>query len=448
MSDIIKIKKGLDIRLKGAAEQVINDTEKPGFYAVKPTDFHGLVPRSEVQEGDAVQAGTVLFIDKNNPEIRFCSPVSGKVKAINRGDRRALLEIVVEADNSVSYKDFVKEDPDQLSRDEIVKKLLESGIWTFIRQRPFNRLANPMSKPKSIFISGFDSSPLAADVDFILQGTEKEFLTGIKALSKLTDGKIHIGLREKTGSFIRDIPGIEIHFFNGPHPSGNVGIQINKIDPIGKGDIIWTVKPQEVVFIGRLFDKGIYDVSKVVALAGSQVNRPQYYRVIGGTAVESILSGKIKEGNSRIISGNVLTGTKIEMQGFLGHYDNLITVIPEGDSPEFLGWAAPGLDKFSASRTFLSSFFPRKIYDLNTNTHGCERAYVVSGQYEKVLPMDIYPVYLVKAILAEDIELMEKLGIYEVAEEDFALCEYVCTSKIQVQSIISKGIDLIIKELG
>jgi len=450
MSKVIKVKKGLDIKLQGKAQKNIVNAERAKLYAIKPTDFNGLVPRLAIQEGDEIKAGSTLFFDKNRPEVKFTSPVAGKVVTINRGERRKILEVVVQAANTDEYIDFGKSKPADLSRDEVIHKLLQSGLWTFIIQRPYSIIANPTDNPKAIYISGFDTAPLAADIDFTLQGFENEFSMGITALKKLTEGKVNICLSEdfSASKAFTDSKDAEFHYFSGPHPTGNVGIQIHHIDSINKGEVVWVVKPHHVVSIGRLFNKGIYDVSKIIALAGSQVLQPQYYKIIGGASIETLVNDNVEKNNLRFISGDVLTGTKIPSNGFIGHYDNLITVIPEGDHADFLGWAAPGLSKYSASKTFLSSLIPKKEYKLDTNYNGCERAYVVTGQYEKVLPMDIYPVNLIKAIMAEDIDLMEKLGIYEVAEEDFALCEFVCTSKIEVQSVIRKGLEMMIKEMS
>jgi len=450
MSKHFKLKRGLDIRLKGAAEAVLENAPAPKTVALKPTDFPGLTPKLSVKADALVKAGDALFFDKYHPEILFTSPVSGTVKAVNRGERRKILEVVVELDGKNEFQPFPKADPLKLSREEICEQLLKSGIWPFIRQRPYGILAKPTDKPKHIFISGFDSSPLAPDNEFIFKKDQSALQTGINALSKLTDGSVFLGLspKQSTGIFA-SLKNVTINIFDGPHPSGNVGIQIHHISPIFKDDLIWTISPQAVVYIGRLFETGKLDLSKIVALTGSEVKAPKYYKTIHGTELSGLLGGTTKkETHERYISGNVLTGTKVDPDNYLGFFDQQVTVIPEGDDYEFIGWATPGVNKFSASKTFLSSLLPKKEYVLDANMHGGERAYVMTSQFEKFLPMDLLPLYLIKAILANDIDRMEQLGIYEVIEEDLALCEYADTSKTKVQAILREGIDTMVKELG
>ncbi|MCF8370778.1 MAG: Na(+)-translocating NADH-quinone reductase subunit A [Bacteroidales bacterium] len=449
MSKTIKIRKGLDIKLKGKAEKTLQTVEQSDFYAIKPTDFPGLTPKMDVKVGDEVKAGSPLFHDKYKENVLFTSPVSGKVSAINRGERRRILEIVVEADGKQEFEAFTHGDAGTMSREQIKDNLLKSGLWPFIRQRPYGIVANPADVPKSIHISGFDSAPLAPDMDFILQNQMSEFQKGIDALAKLTDGKVHLNLNgENTASPLKKTNAVEQTLFEGPHPAGNVGIQIHHIEPINKGDIVWYINPQDVVFVGRLFETGHYNVERIVALAGSEVTKPQYYRTMMGASIEPLVSKNVADGDLRYISGNVLTGTHIPKNGFIGFYDSLITVIPEGNYYEMFGWALPGIGKYSTSRSFFSWLTPNKEFKVDSNFHGGERAFVMSGEYDKVFPMDILPVPLIKAILAEDIDKMEQLGIYEVIEEDMALCEFVCTSKIEVQSILRKGLELMIKELG
>ena len=451
MSLHIKIKKGLDIKLVGEAEKRYSTLPLAESFAIKPPNFTGLTPKLVVKEGEEVQAGTPLFLDKSNEEIRFCSPVSGEVVAVERGDKRKLLEIRILADKEIEYLSFEKANPDHLNREEIISSLLNSGIWPLMRQRPFGIIANPHDKPKSIFISAFDSHPLAPDNEFVLKDEMDNFQTGLNALKKLTEGKLHLNLngRSVSPSVFSKSRGVEINSFSGPHPSGNVGVQIHHIDPISKGELVWFLYPQDVLIIGRLFNDGKYDASRSVALTGSQVKKPQYYRTVIGSSVKHFLEDAgLLEGPNRVISGNVLTGKQISEDGYLNFYDTQLTVIPEGHEPEFMGWLTPGIDKLSMSRTFFSWLNKSRLHLVNTNMHGEERPFVVTGEYEKVFPMDIYPVHLLKAILIEDIELMESLGIYEVVEEDFGLCEFVCTSKIESQDIISKGIELIRKEFG
>jgi Na+-transporting NADH:ubiquinone oxidoreductase subunit A len=450
MSKVFKIKRGLNIPLKGKAEKVIKKASDSQYYAVKPIDFHGMRTKLVSKVGDKVKVGTPLFYNKLQPGVQFTSPVSGEVVSVNRGERRKILEVVIENDQKFDYEDFGAQDPSQLERDHIIEKMLQSGLWPVIRQRPYSTVANPEDKPKSIFISAFDSAPLAPDYDLIVKGEDQNFQKGIDALKKLTEGTIHLNVNADypPSEVFTKAKGVQLNHFTGPHPSGNVGVQINKLDPINQGDIIWYVYPQDVIAIGRLFDKGIYDVSKVIALTGSEVKKPLYYRFVKGASIKNIVDGNVKDGELRYISGNVLTGKKINSEGYLGYFDDQVTVIPEGKYYEFLGWAKPGFKKYSTSRSFWSWLQPSKRYRIDTNLKGGERAYVVSGEYEKVFPMDIYPVQLIKAILIEDIELMEKLGIYEVDEEDFALCEFICTSKTPVQSIVRKGLDLMREEMS
>jgi Na+-transporting NADH:ubiquinone oxidoreductase subunit A len=447
---VYKIRKGLNISLAGKAEKFFGKVNSSEFYAVKPGDFHGLVPRLQVKEGSEVKAGTTLFVDKNRPEICFASPVSGKVVMINRGERRAILEVVVKADNNIEYESFAAGNPLTMSRDEIVKNLLQSGLWPTLRQRPYNIVADSKDTPKSVFISAFDTAPLAPDYDFVIQGAEKNFQIGVDALSKVTHGKVHINVSDEypASPAYTQAHNAQINYFRGPHPAGNASVQIQRVDPLNKGEVIWVVSPQDVIAIGRLFAKGIYDASKLIALAGSEVINPRYYRIIGGTSVKSLTDGNVNKSEHRYISGNPLTGNRVTHSGFIGYYDSQLTIIPEGNHYEFLGWALPGFDKYSFSRSFWSWLMPDRKYNLDTNIHGGNRAFVMTGLYESVFPLDIYPMQLLKSILAEDIDQMERLGIYEVVEEDFALCEFVCPSKTEMQTLVRKGLDLMKKEMS
>jgi Na+-transporting NADH:ubiquinone oxidoreductase subunit A len=446
----VKLKKGFDIRLEGQALKKIVSGMQPVYYGIKPDDFPGLVPKLVVKPGDSVLAGTPLFHDKKRPEILYTSPVSGTVSGINRGDRRKLLEVIVKKKGD-EFVDFGRTDPGDMGRDKIIAKLLESGLWPAIRQRPYHIVANPSDVPKSVFISGFDTSPLAPDYNFIMANSPANyFRTGITALKKLTEGRINLILdgNAEPADLLKSAGDVQVHYFSGPHPAGNVGVHIHHIDPLNKGEIVWFVNLQDIIAIGSLFEEGIYKHERIVAFTGSEALDPRYYRIRSGASVRAMAENNVKPGNLRYISGNVLTGSKIDPAGYLGYYDSQVTVIPEGDHYEFFGWLKPGIEKFSFSKTFLSSVFRRKTYRLDTNLHGGERAFVMTGLYEKVVPMDIYPMQLLKAILSGDIDLMENLGIYEIAEEDFALCEFICPSKIEIQSIVRKGLDLMIKEMN
>ena len=448
MSKEIRLKKGLNIHLLGDADKVYASTKPTEKYVVKPIDFHGLMPKLCVKVGDKLKAGTPLFYDKYNEKINFCSPISGAVTDIVRGERRKIMEVVIKADTEIVYEQFTTASADSLSREQIIKTMLKAGIWPFVRQKPYDIIANPADMPKAIFISTFSTAPLAIDNDFVLYGMDELFQKGLDYIVKLSSGKTHLNTDGNTNpsKVFSAAKGVQINKVSGPHPAGNVGVQIHQIDPINKGDVVWYLHPQDVIAIARLFTVGKYDVSRIVALCGSQIQKPRYYRSIAGACISNLLNENTKDGKSRIISGDILSGTQINPDGCLGFYDSQLTVVPEGDEAEFLGWILPGLHKFSASKTFLSWLFPSKKYNLDTNMHGEERAYVMTGEYEKVLPMDIYPTHLIKAIMIEDVELIENLGIYEVSPEDLALCEFVCTSKIEVQSIIRQGLDLVRKE--
>lgn len=448
MSKDIRLKQGLSINLKGEADKVYATIPPSQKYIIKPTDFHGLTPKLVVKEGDLVEAGSTIFFDKYNDRIKFSSPVSGEVVSINRGAKRRILEIEIKPGSEIKYQSFSKQKVSDLNRDQIINHLLETGVWPFIRQKPFDVIANPNDIPKSIFISTFNTAPLAADHDFVLHGMEKEFQTGLDFIIKLTDGNVHLNIDGNTNpsKVFTQARGVQINKISGNHPAGNVGVQLHHIDPINKGDVVWYLYPQDVITIARLFTEGKYDVSRIVALTGSQVTKPRYYRTIIGASICNMLDNNLNVGQNRCISGDVLTGLEIAQDGCLGFYDTQITVIPEGNKQEFLGWLLPGFNKFSLSRTFFSWLTPKNQYVLDTNYNGEERAYVMTGEYEKVLPMDIYLMQLIKACMIEDIELMENLGIYEVSSEDVALCEFICTSKIEVQSIIRNGLDLIQKE--
>lgn len=449
MSTVYSIKKGLDIKLVGEAEKTIVDLNAKRF-AIKPSNFIGCFPKLLVQEGDAVKAGTPIFIDKYRDEIIFTSPVSGKIVELRRGAKRKLLEVVVESDGKFEAKDYGKADPNSIERDAIIKKMLESGVWPVVRQRPYSTIANPADMPKAIFVSAFDTAPLAPDFDLIVHGYGDEFQAGLDALAKLTEGKVHLNIDAKStkSKVFLNSKKVQINEFSGPHPASNVSVHINRLDPLNKGEVIWYVGPQEVLTIGRLFLSGKFDSSRIVALAGSEVSKPKYYKTYIGARLTNMLSGNLKTNNCRYISGNVLTGEKIEKDGFIRFYDSVVTVIPEGDYYEFFGWVLPGLKKFSVSGTFLSKLMPNRKYALDTNMHGGVRAYLMTGKFENVFPLDIYPMQLIKAILVEDIDLMENLGIYEVDEEDFALCEVIDTSKTDIQDTVRKGLDLMRQEMS
>jgi Na+-transporting NADH:ubiquinone oxidoreductase subunit A len=451
MSKTVKLKKGFDIKLVGKAEKQLVDFQPAKTYAVKPADFIGLQrPKVLVSEGDTVKAGTPILFDKALDKVQYVAPVSGEIVEIKRGEKRKLLEIKILADSNFSFEEFevfsqtaIK----SVSREKVVEQLTKSGVWPQIIQRPFGIVANPDETPKAIFISGFDTHPLAPDYAFSLKGEEKFLQAGLDVLRKLTPGLIHLNLNDdgEVAPIFSGVQGIQINKFSGPHPAGNVGIQIHHIDPINKGDLVWTISPFGVIQIGKLFLEGRYDASKVVAVTGSEAKVAAYTKTYMGACVDTIVHGNTKQDNIRVVSGNVLTGEKINRDGYLGFYHNQITILPEGNYYEFLGWMKPTTQKLSYHRALglLSFLSPKKEYVLDTNVRGEERAFVQTGVFEGVTPMDILPVYLLKAIMAEDFDEMEELGIYEVVEEDLALCEFVDVSKHPVQEILRKGLDLI-----
>ncbi len=451
MSQTIKLKKGFDINLVGKAEKKVTEIEQPETFAIKPTDFVAISrPKLLVKEGDNIKAGTPLFFDKLAEDIMYTAPVSGEVAEIRRGEKRKLLEVKILADKKLEYESFKKlsvSDIVKMTREEAAAQLLKSGVWPNIIQRPYGVVADPATSPKSVFISGFDSHPLAPDMNLLIDGQDQYFQAGIDVLRKFTSGEIHLSINnnDEISQVFAHAKNVRLHKIAGPHPAGNVGIQIAHIDPINKGDIVWTVHPIGVTQIGKLFLEGIYDASKVVALTGSEVRNPQYIRTYTGACFSKLLSGQLNGGHSRFISGNVLTGESVGPDGYLGFYDNQVTVIPEGDKEEFLGWILPSSKKISFHRSFGLSILKsrKKEYKVNTNTHGEKRGFVMSGAFEQVMPMDVLPTYLFKAIIAQDYDEMEALGIYELIEEDVALCEFIDVSKNDLQQILREGIELI-----
>ena len=443
MSKNIKLCKGLDIKLAGKAEAVVENAPMAKSYAVSPLDYENVTPKLLVKVGDKVEVGTALFFDKKDPRILFTSPVSGVVSAINRGEKRKLLNVAIEPDQTQVVKELKVVDA-KADRSAIVEMLLESGLWTRIVERPYGVIANPDAEPKAIFVSAFDSAPLAPDYNFVLQNDKAAVEAGLALLARLTNGKVHLSARKGDEGYMSEVKGVEYHTFSGKHPVGNVGVQIHHIDRIAKGDVVWTVNIQDVALIGRFVTTGKLDMTKVIAVAGSEAKKPCYKRIIAGAAVESIV-GEV-DAKVRIISGDVLTGVKTAHDGYISAGANMLSLIPEGDVYELLGWAMPRFHRFSVSRAYFSWLCPKKEYKLDTNLNGGERPFVVTGLYENYLPMDVYVAYLLKAILVKDLDKMENLGIYEVLPEDLALCEFVDPSKIEMQQIVRDGINLMIKE--
>ena len=451
MSSDIRIRKGLDIQLKGKAEPVTKAAPLAAVYGIKPAEFHRVIPKLIAREGATLKAGDAVFYDKRDERVLFPSPVSGTITEIIRGERRKILEIRITPDATQSFQDFGKKEVNSLSPEQIKEHLLESGAWPLIKQRPYDVIASPDSQPKEIFISACKTNPLAPDYDYVLKGKEKELQVALTALSKLTTGKVHVSVfKDSSLSPFRGLKDIVLHNVSGPHPAGNVSTQIAKISPINKGEVVWVVAPQDLVVIGELFLTGQLNLSRTVALTGASLTNPHYVTAIAGAQIKSLVAEQLKEpAATRIISGDVLTGRKVCENTYLGFYDDQITAIPEGNDYDLLGWAKPISNKISLTRALTFSWLnPHKEYDLNTNTNGEQRAFVVTGMYEEVFPLDIYPMQLLKACLYKDLDELENLGAYEVAPEDFALTEFVCVSKQPHQQIIRNGLDLMMDELG
>ena len=445
MANVIKLRKGLDIQLQGKAEETKIQLKSDGHYALVPDDFEGVTPKVVVKEGDKVKAGDALFVNKQYPEVKFASPVSGTVREVVRGERRKVLCIKVDADAQQEFVDFGKKDVGSLTGEQVVNALLEAGLFGYINQLPYAVSTNPSVQPKAIFVSALRDKPLAADFEFEVKGQEQDFQTGLTALSKIA--KTYLGLG--VGSSLESVKDVDVNIFDGKCPAGNVGVQVNHLDPVNKGEVVWTIgDPTVVLFIGRLFNTGKVNLTRTVALCGSEINHPAYVDMLVGEELSTLLSNSYDASKSvRIINGNVLTGKPTTKEGFLGAHTSEITVIPEGnDADEMLGWILPRLKQFSVNRSYFSWLCGKKQYALDARVKGGERHMIMSGEYDKVLPMDIYGEYLIKAIITGDIDRQEALGIYEVAPEDFALAEFVDSSKLELQRIVREGLNILRKE--
>jgi Na+-transporting NADH:ubiquinone oxidoreductase subunit A len=450
MSQDIRIKKGLDLNLVGVAEQTFHKEVSSATFGFYLEDFHGVTPKLHLKEGAEIKAGEPLFYDKNAPEIQFVSPVSGEVVAIERGARRKVLSIKLLADKEQEYIKHKKLAVSEASREVLVKYFLATGLWPFIKQRPFDLIADPSKTPKAIFISGLNTGPLNPDLDFVLKGSEDKLQAALSALKKLTPGSVHVTVASKKNSVFSSLENIELHEINQLHPAGLVGTQIAHIDPINKGEVVWVVAAQDLVIIGELLLTGQFNASRAIAVTGSRVKAPQYIRTKIGAELRPILEAiGLAEGENRLIAGDVLTGMKVELDEHLRFYANQLTVIAEGNDYEFFGWNKPVFNKVSPTRALTFSWLnKKKAYDLDTNTNGEHRAFVVTGSYEEVFPLDIYPMQLLKACMVKDLDEMEQLGLYEVAPEDFSLTEFICISKQAHQAIIREGLDVLKQELG
>lgn len=448
MVQVVKLRKGLDIRLKGtAAKQKTQISPAYEEVALMPQDFVGVTPKPVVREGDVVKAGDTLFVNKASQEVGFSSPVSGTVAAIVRGERRKVLRVVVKADKEMRYTDYGQKDPAKLTGEEVKTSLLQAGLFGYINQLPYAVSTTPDTTPKAIFVSALRDMPLAADFEMELLGNEETFQAGLTALSKVAKTYLGIGARQ-TSLALTQAKDVEIYVFDGPCPAGNVGVQVNHIDPVNKGEVVWTVDPSAVIFFGRLFLTGKVDLRKVIAIAGSEMASPAYVETIVGAPLKDILRGQLdNRPHVRLINGNPLTGRKSSLDDYLGAHTSELTAIPEGDDvDEMLGWIMPRTRQFSTSRSYFSWLMGKKEYDLDARVKGGERHMIMSGEYDKVLPMDIYGEYLIKAIITGDIDKQEALGIYEVSPEDFALAEFVDSSKLELQKLVREGLDILRKE--
>jgi Na+-transporting NADH:ubiquinone oxidoreductase subunit A len=445
MANVIRLKKGLDINLQGRAEEKLIQLKSNGKYALVPDDFEGVTPKVVVKEGEKVKAGDALFVNKQYPEVKFASPVSGTVREVVRGERRKVLCIKIDADAKQEFTDFGKKDVDKLVGDQVINALLEAGIFGYINQLPYAVSTNPSVKPRAIFVSALRDKPLAGDFEFEVKGQEEDFQTGLQALSKIATTYLGVGV----GSVLEGMKYADVTVFDGKCPAGNVGVQVNNIAPVNKGEVVWTIgDPTVVLFIGRLFNTGKVNLTRRVALCGSEIKNPAYVDMLVGEELSTLLSNSYDAQKSvRIINGNVLTGRPTTKEGFLGAHASEITVIPEGnDADEMLGWILPRFKQFSVNRSYFSWLCGKKNYALDARIKGGERHMIMSGEYDKVLPMDIYGEYLIKAIIAGDIDRQEALGIYEIAPEDFALAEFVDSSKLELQRIVREGLNILRKE--
>ena len=447
MANVIKLGKGLNIHLKGTAAETKRVVDACTEYVVRPDTFEGVVPKLVIHEGDRVEVGDALFVDKNRPEVRFASPVSGTVKTVERGERRRILGIKLQADEVQAFHDFGKRDVTSLSADEVKNALLEAGLFGYVYQLPYAVSADPQATPKAIFVSALRDMPLAGNFEYELQGNERDFQTGLTALSKMASTYLGIG-KKQTADALVNPKDVEVTVFDGPCPAGNVGVQVNHISPVNKGEVVWTVDPTFVIFFGRLFNTGKVNLLRTIALGGSAMASPMYVDALVGTPFAVVLKDAlVRQEDVRLINGNPLTGTMSSLEDSVGVKTSEITAIPEGaDANEMFGWIMPRTNQFSTSRSYFSWLMGKKEYDLDARVKGGERHIIMSGEYDSVLPMDIYGEFLIKAIIAGDIDKMEQLGIYEVSPEDFALAEFVDSSKLELQRIVRQGLNMLRKE--
>jgi len=454
-----RISKGLDLPIAGAPVQVIEPARAPSRVALLGADYVGMRPALAVNVGDEVRRGQLLFEDKKRPGVRYTAPGAGRVVGIHRGHRRAFLSLVIELSPGervgtpdetelISFASYTGKSPQQMTREEIKALLVESGLWTCLRTRPFGHVADPQTTPRSIFVTAMDTNPLAASVDVVLEGRQHDFQAGLLCIAKLTDGPTYVCCAPGSEIPVPQDDRIRTEVFEGPHPAGTPGLHIHMLDPVCRDKFVWYLNYQDVVAVGRLVQTGVLDVERVVSLGGPAVKRPRLLRTRMGACLDELVAGELEEGEVRVISGSVLSGVRAmgETLGYLGRYHLQVSVLHEGHEREFLGWVRPGLNKFSVVRAFLAGFLPKRTYRFTTTTYGSERAIVPIGVYEKVMPMDIQPTYLLRSLVARDLERAEQLGALELEEEDLALCSFVCPGKSDFGPILRENLTTLEKE--
>ncbi|MEN8263205.1 MAG: Na(+)-translocating NADH-quinone reductase subunit A [Nitrospirota bacterium] len=445
----IKITKGLDLPVSGAPDQTTGSTNKPGQVALLGSDYSGMKPHFTVAVGDYVKQGQPLFVDRKRPSIQFTSPGSGTVMAINRGEKRALLSIVlrIEGNDEITFNSYPEKDLPSIDRNRITGLLLTSGLWTSIRSRPFSKIADPENVPHSLLITAMDTNPLAPSIPEIIAGKERDFINGLTVLSALTDGNVFLCKAPGDNIPYPEMESLSIAEFNGPHPAGNAGTHIHFLDPVSRNRQAWYINVQDVIATGVLFTTGRLNVERVISLAGPSVKKPRLIKTRIGASLDDITKGELIDEKCRTISGPVLSGhTASEETAYLGRYHQQVSVIPEEKKRSFLGWLSPGADLYSAKNIVLSRFLPGNKYHFTTSAHGNRRAIIPVEAYEKVMPLDIMPTHLLKALAVDDIEEAENLGCLELDEEDLALCTFVCPSKIDHGAELRRNLTLMEKE--
>jgi len=446
---MIKIKKGLNLPIKGEPRQFIGEAIPVTIVAIVGCDYHGIKPEMAVKVSDPVKKGQLVFSDKRMPAVRFTSPGTGFIKAIHRGERRTLLSVVIELSGTeeVVFNSYSCEQLSDLNRQQIINQLLESGLWTALRERPFSRVANPEQSPHSIFITAMDTNPLAPAIDQILNGNEHDFETGVKLLSRLTEGRVFLCKAPETKIPELTIKNLSLHIFKGPHPSGNVGTHIHFLDPVYRGKSVWHIGLQDVIAVGKLFSTGKLYTDRIISFAGPSVKNPRLIKTRLGAAVENLICGELVDGEHRAISGSILSGYHaIGEIAYLGRYHQQVSVLPEYRQRKLFGWLSPGLNQFSIKNIVLSKFIPGRKCDFTTSTNGDVRAILPSGNFERVMPLDIQPLFLIRALAVNDLEEAENLGCLELDEEDLALCAFVCPSKQEFGLMLRRNLALLEEE--